>query len=88
MTHSNGGHALLRFEKIVAAFHPMRTDNLKPGLRQWIGYSCEWIAMWTVESGAYKGQWAMTMVDVGVTRNGEHWPCHWVPLCDLVVPLQ
>lgn len=46
-----------QFDKITATFQPQRTDDLKHGIAEWIGYRGIMQAMWIIEEGPYAGQW-------------------------------
>jgi hypothetical protein len=62
-----------------ARFEPVRRDDLRPGMADYIGTEATFEAGWRIDDedgGPYVGQWAM------LTPRG--WPCVWVPLCDLV----
>lgn len=67
---------------IEATFTPVRTDDLKPGMAEWIGRRCRWEALWSIEeddNANYAGQWAWnpTMPD------RDEFPYIWVPTEDL-----
>ena len=65
-----------QFSTIAAEFRPRRTDNLRPGWLGWVGRPATWEAQFVLESGPYKGQWAMV-------PQTEQPPPGWVPLSDL-----
>lgn len=63
---------------VVAKFWPMRVDDLKPDAVDLIGRTGVFEALWQIEDGPYKDQWAM--------RIPQSWPIEsafWVPQCDL-----
>lgn len=73
-----------RFDIVYAVFKPKQTDDLKPGVSDWIGYRGLWQAMWMVDEedgGSYVGQWAMGIYD----RLDPPPPFVWVPRCDLEI---
>ena len=72
---------LHQFDKVVAAFHPKRQDDLKPESVAHIGLVTEWKAMWIIEPGEnqFEGQWAMMPLG-----KDDHWT-GWVPLEDLEI---
>ena len=65
-----------QFDKIIAAFEPIRRDDLRPGVDAWIGRATEWQAYWIIEDGQYAGDWAMV-------ANGDRDFVGWVPSRDL-----
>ena len=77
---------MIQFDKVTAVYRPLRIDDLRPGVAEWIGHSFEWEAMWVIEDGPYEGQWAMGMDRLGLRDRGEEVPpFYWCPLCDLEV---
>lgn len=67
-----------QFDKITATFAPRRTDDLLPGVVEWIGRKLIWQAYWVIEEGSYEGEWAMAPCDVSGC------PFAWVPSGDLM----
>ena len=68
-----------RFDIVDAVFRPIRIDDLKPGVSDFIGHRGKWQASWMIDEedgGNYVGQWAMTPYDF-------HAVFVWVPECDL-----
>ena len=82
------GTPMIKLSDIVnATFCPKRTDDLKPGVEEWIGKCTRWQALWMIDEGgegSYIGQWAMGPVDQNNMPDKE-FPYIWVPLCDLEV---
>lgn len=82
-----------QFTIIDASFQPKQTDDLKPGLHDWIDRRARWQAQWMIteeDGGSYIGQWAM--MPINEPFDGEFWaerhpefPYLWVPLCDLKI---
>jgi hypothetical protein len=73
---------MIQYDRVLATFQPVRTDDLQPGVAAWIGRRLPWCAVFVVESGPYEGQWAMGPLD-GL-EDGNRFPAAWwVPLCDL-----
>lgn len=67
------------FRMRVGTFKPKRTDDLKPGVVEFIGKSTTWITGWIIEaedSEQYAGQ--MTWLP-----RGEGWTFGWAPECDI-----
>jgi hypothetical protein len=72
---------LRQFDRVVATLRPVRTDDLRPGIAAYVGITLEWEALWVIEEGPYKGQWAIQPSDMA------RWPFRWFPQCDLeIVP--
>jgi hypothetical protein len=69
-----------QYDEITATFQPKRTDDLKPGRAEWIGWTGKWIASYRLESGRYKGQWSFMATDDKLPR-----PFFNVPECDLKI---
>jgi hypothetical protein len=68
-----------RYDIVEATFEPTNTDDLKPGVAEFIGYRGQWTVAWMIDEedgGAYVGQYAMTPHDFKM-------PYVWVPECDL-----
>jgi hypothetical protein len=67
-------------QKVLAAYRPKRTDDLRYGLDALIGE----IAVWYVsffqdsEGNPYKGQQTFQTMD-------KRWDGYWVPECDLEI---
>lgn len=70
-----------QFDKVSAVFEPKIRATLKPKCKSWIGKRMNWQAAWIVETGAYKGQWAMSHLPN--VEDKEHF-FGWVPEEDLV----
>jgi hypothetical protein len=73
------------FDTFIATFQPRRTDDLKPGVAEWIGWSGVWQAMWMIQEGEstkFVGQWACAPQ---YDRNTVSLPFAWVPDEDLVI---
>jgi hypothetical protein len=80
--HTEGEPPILlnKFDIICGTFRPKRTDDLKPGLEEWIGRRTQWQLGWIIEEedgGDYIGQYA------ALARPASGFPYGWVPLCDL-----
>jgi len=74
------------FDTVRARFSPKRIDDLIDGVIDWIGFEATWQALWIIEEGPYKGQWAMGVEPKEATRlleEGLILPFAWVPECDL-----
>ncbi len=70
-----------RFEVVDALFDPRRTDDLKPGVADLIGWRGEWRADWIIEEGEpFAGEWAMVPQEEEWTKLGVV----WVPSGDLL----
>jgi hypothetical protein len=67
--------ALTQYDIVIATFQPGRTDDLRAGAREVIGYRGQWEAAWVIEDGPYEGQWAMV--------PEEHLKFAWCPESDL-----
>lgn len=48
-----------QFDKIKGYFEPKRLDTLKESAKVYIGEKLIFEALWIIEDGIYKGQWAM-----------------------------
>jgi hypothetical protein len=70
---------LQQYDLVRARFEPKRTDDLRPGVAEFIGQTTEWEAYWIIEDGPYAGQWAM--VPRGKAWASRGWA--WVPSGDL-----
>lgn len=70
---------LQQFDKAIATFTPVRTDDLQPDALLWAGVTTEWSAGWIIDEGPYSGQFAMIPWKIlpGLPPMG------WVPDCDL-----
>jgi len=68
-----------QFDKIIGEFRPRKKDDLKPWAKDLIGLVFEWEAMWIIESGPYKGEWAM------IPRDNTQLSYGWVPSDDICV---
>ena len=78
-----------QYEIVDAIYQPLRTDDLKPGMPEWIGRRENWHALWMIDEddgGPYVGQWAMQPI---VANHQPHpdFPYLWVPQCDLAEPV-
>lgn len=70
-----------RFEVVDALFDPRRTDDLKPGVADLIGWRGEWRADWSIEEGEpFAGEWAMVPQEEEWIKLGVV----WVPSGDLL----
>ena len=70
--------ATQQYDKVMARFRPNQTNNLYEYSKSFIGKKCEWQALWIIEDGEYKGQWAMHPLSNGAEFG-------WAPECDLEV---
>lgn len=73
---------LRQFDRVQARFQPKRTDDLRPGLEQWVGYEGTFEAMFEIEDGEYAGDWAMLPREP-ITEGRVPLDGYWVPYCDL-----
>jgi hypothetical protein len=71
---------LRQHDVVEGTFQPKRTDDLKPGAVALIGASGKWQALWIIEDGTYKGQWAMAPYEWEVMP-----PFCWTPECDVKI---
>jgi hypothetical protein len=73
------------FDTFTATFQPRRTDDLKPGVAEWIGWRGVWQVMWMIEEGEsskFVGQWACApRYDCATAAP----PFAWIPDEDLVI---
>lgn len=70
-----------RFKVVDALFDPRRTDDLKPGVADLIGWRGEWRADWIIEEGEpFAGEWAMVPQEEEWIKLGVV----WVPSGDLL----
>lgn len=68
----------MRFlDQVEATFVPVQSDDLMPGVDEWIGRRLVWTAGWEIEDGPHRGQWAM------LQQRNTDFPAAWVPACDL-----
>ena len=67
-------------ERVLAIFRPKRTDDLQHGSEEHIGKTYIFQAVWILEEGPYKGEWAMMPIDY---IPGQYFG--WVPECDLKI---
>jgi hypothetical protein len=68
-----------QWRRFRARFMPLRTDDLKPGVADYIGTELEWEPLWVIDEedgGPYVGEWACWPTDESVQIG-------WVPACDL-----
>ena len=72
------------YSQYEATFKPIKTDDLKNGSGDLIGWCGIWEALWIIESGEYKGQWAMGIYDAK-NQIGKMTTFIWVPECDLEI---
>jgi hypothetical protein len=75
-----------RFDQVNATFKPKRTDDLKSGVKEWIGYRGTWEALWLIDDedgGSYVGMYAMGIYDAIELEAPP--PFVWVPECDLEI---
>ncbi len=71
---------LQQFDRFAARFEPVRTDDLRPGVADWIGRVLDWEVQWLIgpeDESSYEGHWACMPDD-------HAFPAAWVPSCDLV----
>lgn len=69
------------YDRVQAIFKPRRTDDLKSESLVLIGKELEYEAYWEIESGPYKGEWAMIPArEYGLIGGG-----YWVPSGDLII---
>jgi hypothetical protein len=47
-----------QFETFTATLTPQRTDDLKPGVADWIGWRGTWQTCWIIDESDYEGDWA------------------------------
>lgn len=74
-----------QYDIITAKLTPTRTDNLAPGVAEWIGRTLQWEASWVIPDDGvdqYAGDWHMTVID---PPGGEPMPFSWAPMCDLTI---
>lgn len=64
-------------DRVSAVYHPPR--GVIEGLECLIGKPLVWEAVWKIDRGRDRGQWAMR------PTSGDDREVHWVPLNDLVV---
>lgn len=69
-----------RFDRVMAVFSPKSTDTLKPEALKFIGAIGFFEALWIIDEGKYKGQWAM-----GIPKEWGSPDFIWVPECDLQI---
>lgn len=50
--------ALESYVEFEATFRPRRTDDLKEGSPEWVGWHGTWRVLWEIEDGDYAGEWA------------------------------
>lgn len=77
---------LQEFQKVYATFRPKRLDDLRSGAEGMVGRSGVWRTSWIIESGQYRGQWAVQPLgELGhaCVESGEGFA--WVPECDLEI---
>ena len=72
-----------RFDIVLARFTPARPDDLKPAAHQFVGEQAEFRALWIIEEGPYKDQWAMEVPREWDGRSDGEFT--WVPECDLTL---
>ncbi len=65
-----------QFDKVTAVFNPRRTDDLVEGVAEYIGKTLEFEAVWVIEEGVYKDEFAMLAVDRTLLLP-------WIPSGDL-----
>ena len=79
---------------VKATFAPMRADDLRPGLSDWIGRRTLWQCVGEADADSeYAGQAAFRVapkIEIEGQRAGlpfEAWsfPATWIPECDLVI---
>ena len=84
-----GGESMTKyhtFDVVRATFRPKRTDDLKPGVAEWIGWTGLWQANGLCPEGPYDGQMGFsigsgTMADLELPLP----PWSWMPECDLEI---
>lgn len=69
-----------RFDLVTATFSPKKTDDLKPGVADWIERWLVWQASWVIDDGPYEGQMAF-LPHADPYSPREY--LGWVPECDL-----
>lgn len=65
-----------QFDKVTAIFDPSVLDDLADDMHQYIGQQFIFEALFRIEDGPYKDQWAMQAWDG---------PIRWAPECDLKI---
>jgi hypothetical protein len=74
-------------DAFTATWTPKRTDDLKPGVQDWIARNqpSRWERLWVItpeDGGPYVGQWACGVHESEIPE-GDHPPFVWVPESDL-----
>jgi len=82
------------FDMVRAVFKPLRTDDLRPGMAEWIGREDTWECNGMADRDSeYAGQAAFqvaTHVQIERHRAGVSFeqilpPCTWIPESDLQI---
>ena len=68
---------LRQFQKVTARFKPRRIEDLHPGVLFFVGEVGRFEALYTLETGEYRGEWAM-QAPIG-------WTFGWCPEGDLEI---
>jgi len=78
-----------KFLSIVdATYTPQRTDDLKPGGEEWLGWRGLWQQQGACPDGPYEGQdsWGFAATAyIELSRQKRYPPFCWVPECDLTI---
>jgi len=63
-------------DRLNATFAPRRTDDLKPGVADYVGTKSDFEVLWKIDEGPYAGEFAM--------RLPLDWECDgvWTPSGD------
>ena len=74
------------FDIVRATFKPQRTDDLKPGVADWIGWNGLWMAKGIADpDGAYAGQMGFSIDTKTMLDQELYPPWSWMPECDLEI---
>ena len=74
------------FDIVRATFKPQRTDDLKPGVADWIGWAGLWMANGLADpDGPYAGQMGFSIDTETMLDQKLCPPWSWMPECDLEI---
>jgi hypothetical protein len=68
---------------VLATFLPLKTDDLRPEMKEFIGQTLTWEYQWVQEENErYPGQRVYRYPE-NLRKPGKNCPAYWIPECDL-----
>lgn len=72
-----------RWQYIQATFNPVKVNDLRPEMKEFIGQKFTWEYQWIQEQNErYPGQRVYRYPE-HLREPGQNYPSYWVPECDL-----